>query len=309
MRNEDVDLARLSSAERAMWDTISWVLKLPDEEHKPMERADSFSFTMQSPAPASPERDSAGASAPLFATLDMGSVQAAALLCELKEMPAVLNFAHGFNCGGGFDHAPGSQEEDIFRKTSLFLSLWPHRRSDDGPGVLKRGKWIGHFDRYLPRKDAFYPHTECGGIYSPHVRVIRDQSGGLCDAQAVAKLPLFAVLTVAAQNVNFEPPFKPALLREKVRTVLWMAKVMGHDSVVLGAFGCGYFSNPPNVVAQTFQELLGSGGEFAHAFRTVVFAVPGATSRNFKIFATYFPTMSTRDFVGAAQSAADRKCH
>ena len=31
---------------------------------------------------------------------------------------AVLNFAHGYNCGGGFEHAAGSQEEAIFRSTS-----------------------------------------------------------------------------------------------------------------------------------------------------------------------------------------------
>merc|ERR1719174_435753 len=106
-------------------------------------------------------------------TLDLDSIDAAVALCEHGFRPAVLNFAHGYNCGGGFEHASGSQEEDIFRKTSIFLSLWPHRRVDDGPGVLKRGHWIGSFDEVLPRKAAFYPHAECGGIYSPHVRVVR----------------------------------------------------------------------------------------------------------------------------------------
>merc|ERR1719272_1932594 len=107
-------------------------------------------------------------------TLDLGSVDAAALLIERGRKPAVMNFAHGYNCGGGFEHAGGSQEEDIFRKTSAFLSLWPRRRSDDGPGVLRRGMWIGDFDEVLPRKDPFYPHSECAVIYSPHVRLIRN---------------------------------------------------------------------------------------------------------------------------------------
>lgn len=74
----------------------------------------------------------------------------------------------------GFEHAGGSQEEAIFRSTSIFLSLWPHRRKapsgehnsawggaaliqlgeDDGPGVLRRGAWIGDFDAALPRKEG-----------------------------------------------------------------------------------------------------------------------------------------------------------
>merc|ERR1719454_2420976 len=106
-------------------------------------------------------------------SIGLGSVEASVLLTERGWSAALLNFAHGYNCGGGFEHAGGSQEEDIFRKTSLFLSLWPHRRVDDGPGVLKRGMWIGDYDEPLPRKEAFYPHTECGGVYSPHVRIVR----------------------------------------------------------------------------------------------------------------------------------------
>lgn len=42
--------------------------------------------------------------------------------------------------------------EAVQRSGEVFLSLWPHRRKDDGPGVLKRGLWIGDFDDLLPRK-------------------------------------------------------------------------------------------------------------------------------------------------------------
>ena len=42
--------------------------------------------------------------------------------------------------------------------------------------------------------------------------------------------------------------------------------------VVLGAWGCGAFGNPPEAVAALFCEALGSG-EFRGRFRTVVFAI------------------------------------
>merc|ERR1719229_77936 len=203
-------------------------------------------------------------------------MEAAALLSRAKWRPAVLNFAHGYNCGGGFEHSGGSQEEDIFRKTSLFLSLWPHRREDDGPGVLARGDWIGDFDDALPRKEPFYPHTDCGGVYSPHVRLVRRLAlpeQPLLSPKDIASAPSFGVLTIAAQDCGRTGPFDEALLRQKLRTVMHLAVTNGHDSAVFGAFGCGFFRNPSFVVAQVFQELL--DGEFANAFKVVLFAIPG----------------------------------
>lgn len=221
------------------------------------------------------------------------------MLAEAKLRPALLNFAHGYNCGGGFEHSGGSQEEDIFRKSSVFLSLWPHRRSDDGPNVLKRGPWIGDFDDRFPRKDPFYEIARCGGIYSPHARACLDYPQ---DPALVQELPRFAVLTAAAQNVNWDPPFDPGLLHQKIRTVLHMAAVAGHDSLVLGAFGCGYFRNRPEVVAQTFAGLLLDGGEFAKAFRLVVFAIPtGFGKGNFNTFSKIFPLWTQNDVLVLAQ--------
>jgi len=284
---------KLSVPEAIMRDTIEWLLRVPSSEREMMEMAESHTFSQAEPAPAwgagidaRTQRESS-----TMATLDLGSVEAAALLVEKGFRPALLNFAHDYNCGGGFEHAGGSQEEDIFRKTSLFLSLWPHRRSDDGPGVLKRGLWIGDYDEAVGRKEPFYPHTECGGIYSPHVRVVRDlKSHGpqLLDAESCESTPKFAVLTVAAQNASRNSPFKPKLLLKKVRTVLWMAASRGHDSVVLGAFGCGYFSNPPDAVADAFQKLLGPDGEFENVFSLVIFAVIRGNSSP---FAKRFPAL------------------
>merc|ERR1712039_430810 len=109
----------------------------------------------------------------------------------------------------------------------------------------------------------------------------------------VESQPPFAVLTVAAQNVNWDGRFEPDLLREKVRTILHVAACNGHDTLVLGAFGCGYFRNPPAVVAETFRKLLSS--EFAAAFSLVVFAIPDRHGRNLTEFTSRFPMVSGRE--------------
>merc|ERR1711972_319870 len=218
-----------------------------------------------------------------------GSVETAEVLVQRGFRPCLLNFAHGYNCGGGFEHAGGSQEEDIFRKSSAFLSLWPHRRTDDGPGVLARGMWIGDFDKALERKTAFYPHSNCGVIYSPHVRLIRQllvRDSPLLKDCDVETLPKMGLLTCAAQDCMREPPFNCELLRQKIRSVLYVAAMHGHNALVLGAFGCGYFRNPPEIVASVFDELLKN--EFSACFRAVLFAVPDAGGPNREAFGQRF---------------------
>eukprot|EP00931_Biecheleriopsis_adriatica_P077461 TRINITY_DN51026_c0_g1_i1.p1 TRINITY_DN51026_c0_g1~~TRINITY_DN51026_c0_g1_i1.p1 ORF type:complete len:318 (+),score=58.58 TRINITY_DN51026_c0_g1_i1:120-1073(+) len=287
----------MSPPEQSMYETIKYLLSLPEEEQQKMEQATTFDFSMERPAPRQKPRTPV--ETPLCVTLNTGCIEALELLCRplpgRQLQPAALSFAHGYNCGGGFEHAGGSQEEAIFRNSSIFLSLWPHRRTDDGPGVLARGMWIGEFDHQLPRKEAFYPHSRCGGIYSPHVRLVRKQnlpSTPSWPADAIESAPLFSVLTFAAQDVTREPPFDERLLVEKVRACLHVAALHGHDALVLGAFGCGVFRNPPEIVAQAFLALLSK--EFAHTFRAIVFAIPDRSGSNLDEFAKRFP-MVTRE--------------
>lgn len=276
-----------------MRQTIDWLLALPAEERTRMEEARNYTFTRLDPAPKQAPVASPGQGT--NCVLNVGCTEALELICEFGARPAMLNFAHGYNCGGGFEHAGGSQEEAIFRASSCFLSLWPHRRSDDGPGVLKRGRWIGEYDEVLPRKDPFYQHTECGGIYSPHVRLVRNcksRDGPLLEAAGVESLHMFGLLSIAAQDVNFDGRFEEDLLREKARTALHIAASNGHDVIILGAFGCGYFRNPPQTVAQVFKELL--EGEFAGVFSLVVFSIPDRRGSNLTEFTSRFDEFSCK---------------
>merc|ERR1712232_864212 len=59
---------------------------------------------------------------------------------------------------------------------------------------------------------------------------------------------------------------------ERIRAVLYAAKVNGLPNLVLGAFGCGAFGNPPWAVAELFKQQLQSS-EFRGSFAKVVFAV------------------------------------
>ena len=274
----------LSVPERKMYSTIEWLLALPALERRRCETAEEYRFSFLDRAPV---QDFQKFEASSISTLDMSSVEAVTYLSRRGHAtPLLLNFAHGYNCGGGFEHAGGSQEEDIFRKTSLFLSLWPHRRSDDGAGVLKRNSWIGDFDQSLPRKQPFYPHSEVGAILSPHVRLsfgIDSEASYIGNDSTV-----FSVLSCAAQDCNREE-FEVITLSEKIRTILHIAAANKHRSLVLGAFGCGYFRNPREDVASTFHKFLGPQGEFSGVFETIIFAIPSQFTDDYSAFSKLFP--------------------
>lgn len=177
--------------------------------------------------------------------------------------PAVLNFANRQTPGGGVLKGRGAQEESLFRRSNLFLSLYQF--SDQGVALG------------IPQRLERYPmDRNTGGAYTPNVTVFRGPESAGCPF-----LPdpyQLSVITVAALN---RPPLQHSgrladcmvpvtLLR--MRSIFRIALLHGHDTLVLGAWGCGAFRNPPRHMAELFHLELNSP-EFRNRFAKVVFAI------------------------------------
>ena len=88
------------------------------------------------------------------------------------------------------------------------------------------------------------------------------------------------------QNLSYKScnNFKSIIFIFIIYAILKLAESQNVDCLVLSAFGCGAFRNPPNTVAKLFMEYL------AHfSFKKVVFAIIdntliGRTTSNYKIF-------------------------
>lgn len=177
--------------------------------------------------------------------------------------PAVLNFANRHTPGGGVLGGAGAQEENIFRRSDLFLSLYQFHEHGGIFGV--------------PRRRESYPmDRHSGGIYSPDVTVFR----GL-ETEGYPLLPepyRLGLITVAAINrPELKTPQEIAdhlveSVREKMRTIFRIGLLHGHDALVLGAWGCGAFKNPPRHIAKLFHEVM-LEAEFRNRFKKIVFAV------------------------------------
>ena len=79
----------------------------------------------------------------------------------------------------------------------------------------------------------------------------------------------------ATQALRRDPtalPLIEAALRHRAGGVLAVAQERGHRTLLLGAWGCGVFGNPPPLVASVFADWL-EHPRFRGAFERVVFAV------------------------------------
>ena len=97
------------------------------------------------------------------------------------------------------------------------------------------------------------------------------------------------VLTCAApylsEPVHITPSDLKALFKSRIREICRVAMEHQVTTIVLGAFGCGAFRNPPELVAQAFHEVLHEE-LYKHSFSKVVFAIKsnGRPDDNYNVF-------------------------
>ena len=175
---------------------------------------------------------------------------------------AVLNMASRQNPGGGVYTGAGAQEENLFRRTNLFQSMYRYAPYAEDYGVQR----VCHG----------YPlDKNFGGIFSPNVTVFR---GLEKDGYPLLENP-FSIDVISVPGMN-----RPALNRDgmiedylvegvknKMRTIFEIALQNHDDCLILGAIGCGAFRNPPQHIAKLFHELLQS--EYKNVFRVIEFAI------------------------------------
>lgn len=172
----------------------------------------------------------------------------------------------------------GAQEENLFRRSNYVQHLADPNKEFD------------------PKRKPFYRLPEFACVYSTNVLVFRAS-----EAKGYAFLPEpvpFSFLAVAAYPNPKLTPNKQELIPEvaekakrKLRNMLAVALIHGHDSLVLSAWGCGAFRNPPSHVAKLFREVL-SERTFVHRFKHISFAIiddhNARGEGNYKAFADVF---------------------
>lgn len=189
----------------------------------------------------------------------------------------VLNFASAVNPGGGVVWGAVAQEECLCRCSTLYATL------------DSREPWARF---YLPHREANNPLYNDDCIYTPGVVVFKSDTvePELLPRQQWWKTD---VITCAAPNLREREAVNggagitdEALFRlhvKRLRRILNIAASNGEEVVILGAFGCGAFRNPPEIVARAMKQV---AEEYRFHFRTIEFAVytSARDRRNFHVF-------------------------
>lgn len=188
----------------------------------------------------------------------------------------VLNFASSVTPGGGVTYGSRAQEEDLCRISTLYPAI-SHKET---AGEF----YADHWARIREKAMGFENRDDC--IYTPGVVVFRT------DDEERTLLPedewyTVDVITCAAPDLRFFNPTREELLelfRKRFKKILYAAACHKAEVVILGAFGCGVFANPPEVVAEAFDAAYGL---YAGNFETIEFAIYSKSedSPNYRAFA------------------------
>ena len=203
----------------------------------------------------------------------------------LGQPTCVLNFASASNPGGGVVRGASAQEECLCRCSTLYANL------------NTRAMW-----------DSFYtPHRQTGDplhnddcIYTPGVTVFKSDTA-MPELLSEEDWYSVNIITCAAPNLRRKPSnamnpgdgrrnvvVSDQRLREmherRLRKVADLAAAHGDEVLILGAFGCGAFENPPQVVAMAMKTIV---NEYRYCFKTIEFAVycPPGRDENYRMFA------------------------
>lgn len=215
------------------------------------------------------------------------SLEAAEFYAKQDKKVCVLNFASATNAGGGVVNGSSAQEECICRCSTLYPCL----KAD----ILWK-------EFYLPHRWANNPLYNSDCIYTPDICVFKS------DIDFPELLPSnewwkVNILTCAAPNLRENPSSSmnpnagttranisadglEKLLEARIRRIFEVAISNENEVIILGAFGCGAFRNPPEIVAKVFNRVM---KDFIYHLDVIEYAVyhREREAANFEAFQKY----------------------
>jgi uncharacterized protein (TIGR02452 family) len=189
-----------------------------------------------------------------FEVANETTLAAARRLIAAGLRPLALNFASATAPGGGFLSGARAQEESLARSSGLYACL--------------AGNAMFAFHR--SRQDPMYTHY---ALYSPDVPVFRADDGTLLEQPYLCSFITCPAVNAKAlrHHAPARQPQIPETMRGRIARVLTVAALHGHDTLILGAWGCGAFGNDAREMAQLFKDAL--TGDFRGVFARIVFAI------------------------------------
>lgn len=178
----------------------------------------------------------------------------------------LLNMANQEFVGGDYQTAIGGQEESLIRRTNLLESLVQLE------GVEKNAnRYIYKLANrlILSKEENAVGLGELTCLYSPNVTAVLNEKK---DDSFIINIISSAAYNLAYYNEDLDPDLYQMGTILKIINQLRTAKINGQRHLVLGAFGCGAFHNPPGFVASAYHSVIHEF-EFQGCFDSITFAI------------------------------------
>lgn len=213
--------------------------------------------------PDLPKRAPSDCAKPTVSVVDSDTLEAARVMhsAHPSDRIMVLSMASPLRAGGGILTGATSQEESLCIRSTLLPSL----------------------------RDEFYRIPEDAVIYTPDVLVFRDQN--LVDLPKserffvdVCSCP--ALRFPEVENGRYAVEADREMMLRKIRMIMRAAAGKGCKRLVLGALGCGAYTNPVGEVAEMFGRVIHGNPKSRKeeeswvGLEEIVFAIRGAGSHS-----------------------------
>jgi uncharacterized protein (TIGR02452 family) len=186
---------------------------------------------------------------------------------------AVLVFASPVEPGGAMAEGNNGQEEDICRRSNLFDLMWKLLYNSDRFSELYPLVDLNH----AAEVDPSYSQKKFNGMFlTSAVTVFR---AGKDKNYAFLEKPFDVGMLISPALRKPQLTDQNTYLRKEdqeqiekvIITQLRASHEKNYDTVILGAFGCGAFQNPPALIAQLYKDIIEK--HFQGAFKKLIFPI------------------------------------
>lgn len=174
------------------------------------------------------------------------------LYLSTKSNILVLNMASEYKAGGGVENGAMAQEEELFRRSNYFESLTPN----------------------------LYPIKEFEAVYTKDVCIFKDDNYNLITSFKCSFVAIPAIRKPYLKNYKYNSIDRD-IMRKKIDFIFKIAIYYNYKNIVLGALGCGAFGNPPEEVAELFNDVI---QKYHNNFDNIYFAIKSIRDINYDTF-------------------------
>lgn len=188
---------------------------------------------------------------------------------------AVLMFASPIEPGGAMEEGNNGQEEDLCRRSDIFGFMWDQSHFNASTPLYNLVDLNGPHE-VDPNYSAMINNRM---IHVPQVTVFRS---GRNDNYQMLEEPFEVGMLISPaldrpqygktnEKIHYKRTEDAEQLTKLIMTQLKVSYEENYDTVILGAFGCGAFYNPPELIAEFYKRIINE--HFKGAFKKIVFAI------------------------------------